>query len=536
MIRSSIDMKTMLRAAMAAATATAIATATATTIATTIGLPIAAAATPPERGLAAATPVVSRRVEPASARHSIMIGESRIDYTVRWSELVLTDASDRAQATISSTSYQREGAPHQKNRPIIVFFNGGPGASSSPLHFDAFGPRQRVKRNTAADAALSDNPASPIDVADLLFVDPVGTGFSRELIVDGGKAYWSPRGDAEAVLKLIRHWLRENDRTASPLIIVGQSYGGTRAALMAREVGDLNVAAMVLVSPALDYSAGAAAPGNDNAFVFDFPTMAVAAWHHGKVSRVDHDIESVWSRARDFALNDYLRALALGSRLPETDKTQIARRMSMMIGLSAEEIQRANLRITSQNFLERLLATENQLVGRLDTRVAAPVKKPLNSMRPAAANDPSLGLGRDNVIRSPAIANYYREEVGVHTDREYFSLTLDVNFNWNWSEVLTGAAGSSRFWFTTTPHLSHLMREKTQTKLLVIGGYFDLATPLLGVEHAITHANLPMDRVELLALPGSHSPYDDPRDLAVVAARLRALAQAATPLVTAKDR
>jgi len=520
MIRLALEMKSVLLTAMA----------------TTVVLPIAAAATPAERGLAAATPVVSRRVEPASARRSLMIGDRRIDYTVRWSELVLTDASDKAQATISSTSYQREGVPDQKNRPIIVFFNGGPGGSSSPLHFDAFGPRQRVNRNPAADAALSDNPASPIDVADLLFVDPVGTGFSRELRVGGGKAYWSPLGDAEAALKLIRHWLRENDRTASPLIIVGQSYGGTRAALMAREVSDLNVAAMVLVSPALDYSAGAAAPGNDNAFLFDFPTMAVTAWHHGKVPRADHDIVSIWSRARDFALDDYLRALALGSRLPETDKAQIAQRMSMMIGLPAEEIQRVNLRITTQSFLERLLATENQLVGRLDTRVAAPVKKPLNSTRPAAANDPSLGLGRDNVIRSPAIANYYREEVGVRTDREYFSLTLDVNFNWNWDETLTGTTGSPRFWFTTTPNLSQLMREKTQTKLLVIGGYFDLATPLLGVEHAITHANLPMDRVELLALPGSHSPYDDPRNLAVVAARLRALAQAATPLVTAKDR
>jgi len=506
-----------------------------TAIATTIVLSIPAAAMSAERGLAAATPVVSKRVEPASARHHITIGDRRIDYTVRWSELVLTDASDKAQATISSTSYQREGVPDQQNRPVIVFFNGGPGASSSPLHFDAFGPRQRVKRNPAADAALSDNPASPIDVADLLFVDPVGTGFSRELRVGGGKAYWSPRGDAEAALKLIRHWLRENGRTASPLIVVGQSYGGTRAALMAREVSDLNVAAMVLVSPALDYSAGAAAPGNDHAFVFDFPTMAVAAWHHGKVPRTDHDIVNIWSRARDFALDDYLHALALGSRIPETDKAQIAQRMSMMIGLPAEEIQRANLRVTSQNFLEQVLATENQLVGRLDTRVAASVKKPLNSTRPAAANDPSLGLGRDNVIRSPAIANYYREEVGVRTDRDYFGLTLDVNFNWNWSEALTGATGSPRFWFTTTPNLSQLMREKTQTKLLVIAGYFDLATPLLGVEYAITHANLPMDRVELLALPGSHSPYDDPRELAAVAARLRSLARAATPLVTAKD-
>lgn len=480
------------------------------------------------RSLAAPTEIADALVEAAAARRQAVINGQTIDYSVRWSELVLTDQSGTPQATISSTSYVRNGIEDRAVRPVMVFFNGGPGASSSPLHFDAFGPRKRQSRSATGDTLLQDNQASPLALADLLFVDPVGTGFSRELRLDGGRAYWGTRGDTEAVLKLIRHWLRENNRLESPLIIVGQSYGGARAALMAKDFSDLKVVAMVLISPALDYSASAAAPGNDNPFVFDLPTMAVAAWHHEKVARHDKDVASVWRGAREFALGEYLHAMALGSRLPETDKAVLAQQMSALIGLSAEEILRADLRINSQVFLERLLSGERQLVGRLDTRVAAPARQPLNPARPAAANDPSLGLGRDNVIRSPMIASYFRDEVGVRTTRDYFSLTLDVNFNWNWHETQGGTAGGPRFWFTTTPNLSQWLREQPQARLLVIGGYFDLATPLLGVEHAITHAGLPMDRVELLALPGGHSPYEDPRDLEVVARKLRALAQFAT--------
>lgn len=483
------------------------------------------------RTVAAPTEVVDTLVEPATALRHVTIGRRRIDYRASWSETVLKDADGVPQATISATSYVREGVEGRARRPVMVFFNGGPGASSSPLHFDAFGPRRRPPRGAPPEAPMVDNPASPIDVADLLFVDPVGTGFSRELRVGGGKPYWSPVGDPASVLTLVRGWLREHGRVDAPLIVTGQSYGGTRAALMARDMADLNVVALVLVSPALDYSAGAAAPGNDNPYVFNLPTLAVAAWHHGKVPRDGRGVAEVWEQARAFAQGEYLQALALGSRLPPADEERLAARVAALVGLPAADVRAARLRIDSQAFLENLLGAENRIVGRLDTRVAAPKpEKALNPDRPAAANDPSLGLGRSNVIRSPAVARYFRDELGLRTTRDYFGVTLDVNFNWDWSAAPAGKGGPAepRFWFTTTPNLAKLLREKPQARLLVIGGYYDLATPLLGVQHALSHAGLPADRVELLALPGSHSPYDDPDSLAQVAARLRDLASAAT--------
>lgn len=479
----------------------------------------------PVRAIAAPTEVVDTLVEPASARRSIALGGRRIDYRASWSETVLKDAAGVPQATISATSYVREDVQDRAARPVMVFFNGGPGASSSPLHFEAFGPRKRPSRSAGPDAAMTDNPASPIDVADLLFVDPVGTGFSRELRAGGGKPYWSTTGDPASVLALIRDWLRANGRDHSPLIVIGQSYGGTRAALMAKDMADLNVAALVLVAPVLDYSAGAGAPGNDNPQVFNLPTMAVAAWHHGKVARDDRDVATVWEQAREFAQGEYLRALALGNRLPQAEAERLAARIAALTGLPAADVLAANLRIDSQTFLESLLASENRVVGRLDTRVAAAKpEKPLNPDRPAAANDPSLGLGRSNVIRSPLLARYFREEIGVRTTRDYFGLTLDVNFNFDWTATLAGPPASPRFWFTTTPNLAKLLGEQPRARLLVVAGYYDLAVPLLSVQHALSHAGLPEDRVELLALPGSHSPYDDPASHERLAAKLRALA------------
>ena len=428
---------------------------------------------------------------------------------------MLKDAAGVPQATISATSYVREGVRDRATRPVMVFFNGGPGASSSPLHFEAFGPRRRPPRSAGPEAPMLDNPASPIDVADLLFVDPVGTGFSRELRPGGGKPYWSTTGDPASVLALVRDWLRDNGREAAPLIVIGQSYGGTRAALMARDMGDLNVAALVLVSPALDYSAGAGAPGNDNPYVFSLPTMAVAAWHHGKVARDGREVAQVWEAAREFAQGDYLRALALGSDLPQAEKARIAARVAALLALPVADVLAANLRVDSQAFLEepaRHRRPRRRPAGYprhgAEARDAAERGAPRRRQRPVARarsqqRDPLAG--RRALLPRRARPAHHARLLRRHARRE-LQLGLERR-----------------------PH-----RRRRQPALLVhdhaeprgaaarpsrargswsIGGYFDLATPLLGVQHALAHADLPADRVELLALPGSHSPYDDPASL-----------------------
>lgn len=471
--------------------------------------------------IAAPTPIADSLVPAASAERSIQIDREEINYLASWSEMVLEDENGAAQATISATSYVRENASDGAQRPVMFLFNGGPGASSSPLHFGAFGPRRR-SRDENGERIFVDNESSLIDAVDLVFIDPVGTGFSRELKEGAGAAYWSFEGDAGAALSFIRNWLAENDREDAPVFVAGESYGGMRLALMTKDMDDLNVAGLVLLSPATDMSANASAQGNDLPFIFDFPSMAVAAWTHGKAGDADSDVDDVWEAALAFAQSDYAIALQQGALLPAQGRARIAKRMSKFIGLDEKTIEKADLRIGTQTFLESLLGEENKIVGRLDTRVAAPVpEESVNPNRPKAANDPALGLGRSNVIKSESIANYLRDELGVETAREYYSLTLDVNFNWNWGGETTIGPAGAKFYINATPNIATLMKEKPAVRVLLVSGYYDLATPVLGQRYAVTHGGLPMDRVDMIALPASHSPFDDDESRARLSDRVK---------------
>jgi carboxypeptidase C (cathepsin A) len=295
---------------------------------------------------------------------------------------------------------------------------------------------------------------------------------------------------------------------------------------MAQDMTDLNVVAMVLISPATDYTGSAAARSNDNPYVFSLPAMAVAAWHHGKVDAGGRGLVQVFESARAFAQGEYLVALHQGALLPVAERTRMAARVAEFIGLSAATVEAADLRVDTQDFLELLLADAGKVVGRLDTRVAAVrATVPPSVDRPPAANDPALGLGKSNVVKSGIAARYFREELGLRTDRDYYGVTLDVNFKWDWSGALPSQGVGARHWFDATPKLAQLLAAKPRARLLVVSGYFDLATPLLAVRHAMSHAGLPPEQVEWLALPGSHSPYDDPDSLGVLAGRLRALAK-----------
>src|SRR5579862_7729714 len=190
---------------------------------------------------------------PVTTRHRVKVGDASIDYDAAFAETPLNDAQGRPQATISATSYVREGVSDTAARPVLFLFNGGPGASSSPLHFNAFGPK-RFARDGAGERVLVDNAYSLIDAADLVFIDPVGTGFSRERPGATSGAYWTPRSDAEAALSLIRQWLREHHREQSRLFIAGESYGGFRLAIMMHDAADLPLAGLIFISPMLDAS------------------------------------------------------------------------------------------------------------------------------------------------------------------------------------------------------------------------------------------------------------------------------------------
>jgi carboxypeptidase C (cathepsin A) len=437
----------------------------------------------------------------ASSRHVVRAGDQSIPYVVNWSEKVLKTPDGQPQAAISATSYLRADVQDPARRPVVFAFNGGPGASSSPLHFGILGPRGLTEPDPQGARIFFENAETLLDAADLVMIDPVGTGFSRELTAGGGQPYWNPAGDAKSVELLIREWLGENKRTGSPVFIIGESYGGYRLALMANEIADLNIAGLVLISPATDFSR----MGDDQGFVFSLPSMAAAAFAHGAARPKGKTVAEVFDAARAFAQSDYAAALQLGSELAPADRDRMAERMSRLIGLPAAAIAAANIRVNTQDFLEQLVP--DRIVGRLDTRVTGPnPKKALVAGRSKAADDPVLNMGSSNVKKSPWIRDYLRNEVGVNTDRDYISLTLDVNFAFNWNSGSKRLEDNLRY--NATPGLAKLMKDRPTARLLLMGGYYDLATPWLAQRFALNHAGVPLDRTRMVAFAGGHTVYE----------------------------
>ncbi len=450
-------------------------------------------------------PFVHAGAPAGGVQHTLQLKSGALPYRAIWTETVLSDKDGKPQATISSTSYVRDGVKDASQRPVLFAFNGGPGASSSPLHTGLLGPKIAGKADANGKRTFTDNADTLLDIVDVVLIDPVGTGFNRELAPGGMKAYLTVDSDAKAAETVIRDWLKQHGRTGSPVFIAGESYGGYRLATLAKDVTDLNVQGLVLISPALDISATAGI-GNDLPFVFELPAMASAAFAHGKLDARGRTVEQVYEEARAFAQGEYVVALQQGDLLPAAERTRVAKRMAELIGISADSIAGFKLRVPSQEFLELLVP--GMIVGRIDTRVTAPKPpKALVEGRSKAADDPALGMGKSNVIKSPALRDYLKEAAGWQGEQDYASLSLDLNFAWDWRGRSPKMEDNASL--QSTPGLVAFMKAKPQARLLLLGAYYDIATPVLAQRYVLTHIGLPQERVQMAAFAAGHAVYDD---------------------------
>ena len=441
--------------------------------------------------------------------HAFKLDGQTIKYHTVAGETYLRDEKDKPVASIFSVSYVRDGLSDPTQRPVTFVFNGGPGSASLWLHMGAFGPKRVVTPSDATGVGappytIVDNQNSLLDVTDLVFIDPVGTGYSRPLGEAEGKDFYGVNEDADSIAEFIRIWLTENGRWNSAKFVAGESYGTTRAAALTEKLqggwNGIGLNGVILMSAVLDFQNSRLAPGNDSAIIGFFPSEAAIAWYHGKADRAkwNDDFSAFIADARTYATDTLAPALIRGTTLTAEQESQIANDMSAYLGVSAEWIQQAHLRVDPTRFRKELLRHEGYTVGRFDGRYKG---VDAEGTTDSPENDPS-GYGMD-VAYVAAINDYLTRDLKVDFTRPYKVLTGGPGSQWNWS---MGERGWPAY-VNVTPWLGKGMRENPDLHVLLAAGWYDLATPFFGAEMALHKNGVVLDRVQFDYYDAGHMMY-----------------------------
>lgn len=441
--------------------------------------------------------------EPIQASHSVKIKGKNLKYTTTTGMLPIKNrSSGEHEANMFFTAYTLDGVKDVTKRPLIFVFNGGPGSSSVWLHLGALGPK-RVKMEDEGwmpvpPYGLVDNDYTWLDLADLVFIDPVGTGYSRAVKAEDNKKYWNLDADLKSVAEFIRLYLTRYQRWSSPLFLAGESYGTTRAAGLSSQLIDMGIAlnGIMLISVVLNFQTLLFGRGNDLPNHVYVPTFAATAWYHGKLSKElqEKSVYDLVEEATEWAENEYVVALAKGDRISDRERGRIATRLARYTGLSRDYILRSNLRVHIWRFCAELRRDENITVGRLDSRYS--VEQPV-AVSEGMEFDPSM-----TAIVPPytaAFNNYVRSELNYENDTYYEILSFEVNQNWEWER---GEFPD------TSEHLRKALAKNPHMKVYVGMGLYDLATPILGAKYNMSHMDAnTQDRVQYATYEAGHMYY-----------------------------
>ena len=387
-----------------------------------------------------------------------------------------------AEASIFYVAYFKKGAP-AADRPITFLYNGGPGSSTVWLHMGAFGPRRVVtaddSHTPAAPYRLVDNAYSLLDASDLVFIDAPGTGFSRIAGKDKEKAFFGVDADAYAFSQFIKGFLSKYGRWNSPKYLFGESYGTPRSAVVVNELetGDsIDFNGVILLSQILNFDLSAdntsLNPGTDEAYVTALPTYAATAWYHNRVSGGrPADLETYLREVEQFATTDYALALQAGSELDPARRQQVAERYARYTGLPVAYVLKADLRVEGGMFEKMLQDPEGLTTGRLDTRFSGPSIDPLSK---EADYDPQSAAISSAYVSS--FNDYVRKDLGYGDGRTY-KPEIDVFKDWKNDHQPPGAPFPIPSIENVMPDLASAMKYNPGLKVMVNGGYYDLATP-----------------------------------------------------------
>jgi len=425
-------------------------------------------------------------VAPVVTHHQITVDGKLLKYTATAGRLPIKRADGKIEAEMFFVGYTLDG-PDAAKRPLTFAFNGGPGSSSIWLHMGALGPRKVVLQSEGflppAPYRTEDNPYTLLDKTDLVLVDAIGTGFSRAADAETFKKFWGVKGDIEAFSEFIRLYITRHERWSSPLYLLGESYGTTRAAGVAGYLADQGISfnGITLLSMVLNFETLEDNKTNDQPFIFLVPSFTtIAGYHHKLAPDLAQDMNKARAESEKWAYEEYAPALAKGDTLTAEQRQKVIDQLSRFTGLSKEIIDQANLRIDVGKFTHYLLIDQKLRVGRLDGRFTGPDP---NGLLDTQFYDPT-----SSSTQSPftsVLNNYLRAELGYKTDMPYYTFAPSAGFDkWDWGSAIRGfpdTASALRQAIVKNPYL----------KVLVMEGYYDLATPYFAANYTIDHLDLP---------------------------------------------
>ena len=425
-----------------------------------------------------------REEPPVVTKHSIRIGSRTLNYTVTTGFMPIKNAaSGDTEARIFFMAYAMDNPP--AGRPLMFSFNGGPGSASVWLHLGALGPK-RVKMlddglMPPPPYQLVDNDQTWLTETDLVFIDPVGTGYSRAAKPELASKFFGVNGDIESVGEFIRMYLGRNERWSSPLFLVGESYGTTRAAGLSNHLFERGIGlnGILLVSTVLNFQTIRFADNNDIPLVLILPSYAATAWYHKRLSPAmqSKSVEQVAQEARSFAANEYMPAMLRIDSLSASERTALAEKFSSLTGLNRDFVERNNFRVELGEFNKELLRSDRRSTGRLDSRF-----KGID--RDAASTGPDMDPSM-SAIRTPytaAFNTYVRGDLGFKSDQEYYILGGGISSPWNWNV-------NNSYADTSIP-LKDAMAKNPYMKVFLAQGYYDMATPFYAAEYTVSAMNL----------------------------------------------
>lgn len=477
-------------------------------------------------------PIIPKE-ERSETRHTAVINGKKIKYTVTAGTIILKEEDDeegkeaQPKASVFFIAYTKDDVADAGKRPLTFSFNGGPGSSSVWLHLGVLGPR-RVQMDEGGNLPpppfqLVNNDYSLLDVTDLVFIDPVTTGYSRAVAGEKPEQFHNFKKDIESVAEFIRLYTTRSQRWLSPKFLIGESYGTTRAAGLSGFLQDrygMYLNGLMLVSSILNFQSARFIPGNDLPYILFLPTYTATAWYHNCLSdELQQNLYETLAEVEAFASNEYTLALMKGAALPAAERAQIVEKLARYTGLSAQYIEQTNLRINIHRFVKELLRDRRRTVGRLDTRFTG-------IDRDAAGEHHDFDPSYTN-IQGPYTAvfnDYVRRDLKFEQDLPYEILSERVQ-PWKYDE-------HQNEFVNVAETLREAMSKNSYLKVFVANGYYDLATPYFATRYTFNHLGLEpalQDNISMAYYEAGHMMYVHLPSLVQLKEDLAAFVETATP-------